>query len=269
LEDPGVQTNTPTAAEVEQAEKIIIRQEQNIYGSQTLMLNKQLNVNYDDDRLLRKFSRLQNADISYDAANPLHIPKLSRLCRLIAEDYHRSMLHSGANQLLYNIRQRYWIPQDRLLCKSVLKHCVICRRFNSAPFRYPNMGPLPKERVTKSPPFTYTGVDLMGPILTKNAAREDNKRYAVLFTCLVTRLVHLEVATDLSAKSFIFTLKRFIARRGVPRKIISDNGTNFQLAELILRNDRSEEEDPSLSLYLANHKISWSFIPPSSPWMGG
>ncbi|EYC39463.1 hypothetical protein Y032_0655g1192 [Ancylostoma ceylanicum] len=151
---------------------------------------------------------------------------------MIAERQHRSLSHCGLNQLLYNIRQRYWIPQDRVLCKRVLRNCAICRRFNAAPFKYPNMGPLPKERVTESPPFTYTGVDLMGPILIKGLQSEEAKRYVVLFTCLVTRLVHLEIATDLSARSFIFTLKRFIARRGVPQKIIGDQlSTRRNIAE--------------------------------------
>ncbi|EYC05914.1 hypothetical protein Y032_0079g1255 [Ancylostoma ceylanicum] len=265
----GLLTTTPSADEIIQAEALIIRQEQSIHGSEVLIQNKQLNVNYDENRILRKFGRLQNADISYNAANPIHIPKQSKLGQLIAEQQHRSLSHCGLNQLLYSIRQRYWIPQDRVLCKRVLRNCAICRRFNAAPFKYPNMGPLPKERVTESPPFTYTGVDLMGPILIKGLQSEEAKRYVVLFTCLVTRLVHLEIATDLSAKSFIFTLKRFIARRGVPQKIISDNGTNFQLAETLLSKADVNEDDAHLSLFLAEHKISWNFILPSSPWMGG
>ncbi|KHJ94999.1 Pao retrotransposon peptidase [Oesophagostomum dentatum] len=270
VEQPNVETKTLSADEINQAEILIIRQEQAIHGSKMLMNNKQLNIGYDKDRVLRRFSRLQNADISYDATNPIHISKQSKLCQLIAEDRHKAILHCGTNQLLHSIRQRYWIPQDRSLCKRILKECVICRRFNAAPFKYPNMGPLPKERLTESPPFTYTGVDLLGPIATKNSTSEDVKLYAVLFTCLVTRLVHIEVAADLSARSFLFTLKRFIARRGVPQKIISDNGTNFQLAETILRSNANYNDDETrLSLFMAEHNISWNFIPPSSSWMGG
>ncbi|KHJ98411.1 hypothetical protein OESDEN_01606 [Oesophagostomum dentatum] len=93
------------------------------------------------------------------------------------------------------------------------------------------MGPLPRERVTQAPPFGYTGVDYVGPILIRSLTGEDEKRYVALFTCLVTRLVHLEITTDLSAKSFLMAFKRFIARRGVPQKIISDNGTSFRLSE--------------------------------------
>ena len=50
-----------------------------------------------------------------------------------------------------------------------------------------------------------------------------------------TRAVHIEVASDLSTDFFINALRRFIARKGQPDEIFSDNGTNFVGAERILR----------------------------------
>ncbi|EYC18265.1 hypothetical protein Y032_0028g1767 [Ancylostoma ceylanicum] len=88
LRRTGIQTKTPSADEIMQAEAFIIRQEQSIHGSEALVQNKQLNVNYDKERILRKFGRLQNIDISYDAANPIHVPKQSKLGQLIAEEQH-------------------------------------------------------------------------------------------------------------------------------------------------------------------------------------
>ncbi|RCN33861.1 Pao retrotransposon peptidase, partial [Ancylostoma caninum] len=139
----------------------------------------------------------------------------------------------GSNQLVCELRHRFWIPKEKALCKKTVRNCVTCKKFNSAPFIYPDMGPLPKERVTQAPPFSHTGIDYMGPIAIRLTSGEDEKRHVALYKCLVTRLVHLEVAADLSAKSFLLTFKRFIARRGVPQKIISDNGTNFRLSESI------------------------------------
>jgi hypothetical protein len=54
------------------------------------------------------------------------------------------------------------------------------------------------------------------------------KGYIAIFVCLVTNVVHIEVVTSLTTQAFPPALKRFIARRGKPRTIYSDNGTNLQ-----------------------------------------
>ena len=54
-----------------------------------------------------------------------------------------------------------------------------------------------------------------------------NKHYGAVFTCLTTRPTHLVLAGDLSTDSFILALKRFIARRGQPKVMYSNNGLNF------------------------------------------
>ena len=48
-----------------------------------------------------------------------------------------------------------------------------------------------------------------------------------MFVCLSTKAVHLESVASLTKEDCIFALNRFIARRGMPSKILSDNGTNF------------------------------------------
>ena len=45
------------------------------------------------------------------------------------------------------------------------------------------------------------------------------------------RAVHIEVAHTLEADSFICAYQRFVSRRGKPKEIFSDNGTNFTGAE--------------------------------------
>ncbi|KAK5982817.1 Pao retrotransposon peptidase, partial [Trichostrongylus colubriformis] len=82
-------TNATTAEEAVMAEKLIIRQEQAIYNSTLLTQNKQLNVKADNDGIFRKFSRLENSELSFSAANPVHIPKQSKLGDSIAAHLHR------------------------------------------------------------------------------------------------------------------------------------------------------------------------------------
>lgn len=59
------------------------------------------------------------------------------------------------------------------------------------------MSDLPADRLTPGPPFSAVGVDVFGPWTV--AARKTrgglshNKRWAVLFTCLTSRAIHIEV----------------------------------------------------------------------------
>lgn len=113
-------------------------------------------------------------------------------------------------------------------------------------------------------PFTYTGVDYFGPV-TVTVGRTNQKRYVAIFTCLTTRAIHLEIAASLSTDSAIMALRRMIARRGCPTEIWSDNGTNLKGADKELRQsiDRATAEEA------AKKTISWRFIPPGAPFMGG
>lgn len=82
-----------------------------------------------------------------------------------------------------------------------------------------------------SRPFTATGVDFAGPfeckpMLTRSKVRF--KAYVAVFVCFATRAVHLELVSALSAEEFLNALRHFISRRGLPRVIYSDNGTNFK-----------------------------------------
>ena len=94
---------------------------------------------------------------------------------------------------------------------------------------------IPKDQVTPNlSPFTNVGVDYFGPI-TIRRGRSTVKRYGVLFTCLLCRTVHIEVAHSLDTDSFINAMRRYISRRGQPKEIRSDNGSNFVGFEKELR----------------------------------
>ena len=73
---------------------------------------------------------------------------------------------------------------------------------------------------------TYVGTDCFGPYHVKYR-QGDILRYGCLFTCFSTRAIHLEMLYTMEADSFINCIRRFIARRGHPEVLFSDNGTNF------------------------------------------
>ena len=133
------------------------------------------------------------------------------------------------------------------------------------------MGNLPAERLNSySPPFTHVAVDCFGPVETSAGRNRVVKRYGVLFTCLVTRAVHLELAESLSAEDFLLVFRRFIGLYGKPASVHSDNGTNFVGAErelnelILLLND-----DPKLVKFRTEKLIDWHFQPPRAPHFGG
>ena len=89
------------------------------------------------------------------------------------------------------------------------------------------------------------------------------------FACLTTRIVHLDLVGDLSTGSFLLALIRFTARKGKPRTIWTDNGTNFIGAERELSILLKDLNQVKIQNYLSNKGVTSKFNPPSSPWMLG
>ena len=76
----------------------------------------------------------------------------------------------------------------------------------------------------------------------------------------------MDVVPSLSAQSFLRCFKRFIARRGLPRRMISDNGKAFKSAARILRRIMSHEV---VRRHLSDLGVEWSFNIEKAPWWGG
>eukprot|EP00105_Crassostrea_gigas_P041581 XP_019925729.1 PREDICTED: uncharacterized protein LOC109619637 [Crassostrea gigas] len=74
----------------------------------------------------------------------------------------------------------------------------------------------------------------------------------------------------MSTEEFLHGLRRFIARWGKPKQLISDNASQFKLASNILEETwASTVKDPDVQSYIANEDIKWQFIVELAPWMGG
>ena len=131
------------------------------------------------------------------------------------------------------------------------------------------MGSLPGARLEAyHPPFTFTGVDLFGP-LTVKWGRGTAKRWGCLFTWLTTRAVHLEVTPSLETDDFIMVLRQFISRRGPPKEIWSDRGTNFVGASRELKEAIAHWNEETIERQLQQKGIRWVFQPPAAPHMSG
>ena len=131
------------------------------------------------------------------------------------------------------------------------------------------MADLPEVRlVPEKPPFTYVGVDYFG-LLEVKQGRSGVKRYGCLFTCLITRAVHIKVAHSLDTDSMINALGRFISVRGYPEKIRSDQGSNYIKADKELKEAIEEWNQHKINNFCRQKEIGWTFNPPSASHMGG
>lgn len=219
-----------TVCELQQAELAILNHIQTaFFGSsqaKTSSLLKLKPFEDENNQLLRVGGRLTNGPIPFEAKHPVILPNNHHVTQLIISHYHLRLGHAGPERVLAEIRQCFWILKGRAVINRTLKSCLQCRKLRAKP-QIQQIPDLPDSRVTPGePPFTRVGIDYFGPFLAKKACSE-LKRYGCLFTCLTMRAIHLEVAHTLDTDSFINALQRFIARRGPPTEIRSDNGTNF------------------------------------------
>jgi len=220
-----------------------------------------------ENGLIRVGGRLHNAPIKNDAKHPAILPKKHHVTDLIITYYHRASGHSGVEYTLSLIRQNYWIIGARSSVRNIVNKCFNCRRRQAS--LQQKMASLPEDRITPSKPaFTYVGVDCFGPF-TVRRGRTTAKRYGVLFTCLAIRAVLIEVVLSMDTESFINALRRFIARRGRPEEIRSDNGGNFVKGERELREAVQQWNQGQIHEYLLQHNIKWIFNPPAASHHGG
>lgn len=131
------------------------------------------------------------------------------------------------------------------------------------------MADLPQDRVLPDmPPFSSVGMDYFGPFEIKRG-RTSVKRWGVIFTCLNTRAVHLEVAGSLDTSSCINAIRRFICRRGTVVTIRSDQGTNLVGAQKELKKSLEEFNHDEIRETLLNRRIEWKFNPAAGAHHGG
>ena len=137
-------------------------------------------------------------------------------------------MHGGVKATLTELRSQFWILKGRSFVKQLLRKCNVCKRFEGKPYHAPQPPPLPQFRVERSPPFMHTGVDFAEPLYVKRDSGTTSKVWICLYTCCMTRAIHLDLVPDLTTLAFLRSLKRFTARRGLPAKLVSDSGRTFK-----------------------------------------
>ena len=199
------------------------------------------------------------------------LPRGHCVTKLIVKHYHEQANHTaGTNFVLSQINEKYWIIAAREEIREWERECNMCKRMRGKTTTQ-IMAPIPEIRLRFTfRPFDQTAVDYAGPFTTvQGRGVRRQKRWLCLFTCLSTRAVHLEVAFGLDTDSFLNAFTRFTSRRGLPKEMVSDCGTNFVGAVNELKELISELDQDKIQQSTANRGVTWRFNPPGAPHFGG
>lgn len=230
-----------------------------------------LNPFLDENGLIRVGGRLQRSSLQFNQKHQLLLPQKHHITQLVIKQLHHKHLHLGPRSLLYLSRDKFWIINGLRTIKSCLSSCLTCFKSNPKPAKQ-LMGNLPVERVTQARPFLNVGIDGMGPIKITET-RKFVQVYILIFICLSTRAIHLEIVSDLTHETIMQAINRFIGRRGLCRTIFSDNAKGFTKAHKVINtffeNFQTKDNKCTLQPELTKLGITWKFIPAKSAHWGG
>lgn len=224
---------------------------------------------YDQDsNLIRVGGRLRRCEsLTKDILHPVVLNPTNPVVTLLIKHYDAQLLHSGPGRVYAELRRKFWILRGREAVKKHQRCCPECQKWRGRPVT-PKMSDIPPSSLRLfKPPFYSTGVDCFGPLMIK-IGRRTEKRWGIVYKCLTTRAVSLDLLDHMDTDSFLLSLRRFTARRGRPYELLSDQGTNFRGGNTELE-EAFKEMQPLLRDQLAKEQIRFRFNPPSAPHFGG
>ena len=219
----------------------------------------------DPQGLLRCKGRLGNSlELSLEEREPILLAQ-DDLAKLIVQDCHIRSLHSGVRSTLVLLRNQFWLPNGRKFVTNFVRKCVPCKKVSAKPYCYPDPPALPTYRVISGNPFSAVGIDYTRYLLVRNGVNT-TKTYIAVFACCITRAIHLELVSDLTAEQFVLAFRRFAARRSLPTTVVTDNATYFVAGNTTIKEtlDQSFAND-----FLQSYNIRWIHVPGRCPAWGG
>ncbi|XP_066016486.1 uncharacterized protein [Pocillopora verrucosa] len=235
-----------TPEELQQAEIYWISQAQTtLYSRLNRGEFKSLSSFKDENGIIRVGGRVDKAIVSYETRYPALLPSDHWISLLVTRHAHQYG-HSGVAATTGKTRRKFWILKANKLRKSVKSKCGFCR-----------------EMAHKAE------TQLMADLPVLRLAPHTSPHYGVIFTCLNTRAVHLELAVDLTTMEFIQVPRRFFSIRGYPAVILSDNGTQMVGAANELGEMVKDLDGNQLREFCGEKSIKWIFTTPAAPHQNG
>ena len=180
----------------------------------------------ENSKLLKMDSRLKFSSLLSQVGNPILLPSKHTVTTQLVKYFHKNTLHSSVEQTLCDLRRVYWIHGSRRTVKSILRNC------NCKPPKkcFQVLAKLPDLRTNMSQAWRAVSADFAGPISLKEGNEDTHKVYICLFTCMYSRMIHLELTWNLTTESFLRALRKLTSRRGKMDFIYTDWAKYYQAA---------------------------------------
>ncbi|GFT22798.1 integrase catalytic domain-containing protein [Trichonephila clavipes] len=129
-----------------------------------------VNVFKDNEEIIRVKTKITERKDDPNFIAPILMPSKCLLTTRLIEYYHLKHCHAGVQILMSILREKFWIMKTRKTVREVVMKCVPCRRYSSnSPMSEPVS--LPADRVKDANAFDITGIDLAGPLFTRDGGK--------------------------------------------------------------------------------------------------
>ena len=177
--------------------------------------------------------------------------------------------HSGTTKTLAKSRRKFWIVRGRRVAEKV-RNSYKCRLLDKK-LAEQQMSPLPECRLTIAPVFNVTSIDLFGPLEIRDTVKKRThmKVWGFIATCAATRAMYIDLTENYGTDAILQTIRRFVAIRGCPSQIISDQGSQLKLASKETAALTKDWNWSPVSNWALSHNIDWKFVPAEGQHQNG
>ena len=218
-----------------------------------------------NDRIYTVGGRSQRwMEMSYNKQELILLPYEHRFSKLYTEHIHQRG-HLGVLSTASKVRSRFWIIRLLKLVKYIKNNCIVYRKIEKK-LGEQIMGKLPIERLKPAPAWDSTALDFFGPFKVKDEVkkRTTGKAYGLIFNCLATRAIHVDISPDYNTEKFLMVLRRFVSIRGYPSKLYSGNAANKELQKVVKDLDSKSHQQ-----FGVTQGLKWIFSSADAPWQNG
>ena len=213
---------------------------------------------------------MEIAHLPYHTRCPAILSTKTPFTKLLVQSAHIAYEHTvGIENAKSKLKNSFFIIGLENCLRQVRAECLFCKRKKTIPYEQ-RMANLPQYRFEEPlQAFSKIGLDFAGPYEIKVGKRIARpKIYILVLTCLQVRAIHLEVTESMDTRAVTNALTRFVAMRGMPTDILSDNWKTFISDDKELESwVRFLDQDAIMEQTKAN--VKWHFTPPYGPHHGG